>query len=215
MANIVESLNQIGNGLQNLTASIGDGGMQQAVAQILGPEIAQLTQLQQQMLQGQQQLQQQMLQGQEQLQQQMLQGQEQLQQQMLQNQQQTQQQLTQLSESQQQTQATLHEVQNVLGEVMWTQKNHPIRGYNKSHPESLRALYKEHSGGDHSLESVPPPLGSTPPAGVPFPADNDDLMRLTGEQLNQLETFYEVQFGASGNHIGARRNAFSRYITDA
>ncbi|KAH7620881.1 hypothetical protein Ndes2526B_g04815 [Nannochloris sp. 'desiccata'] len=204
MANIVESLNQIGNGLQNLTASIGDGGMQQAVAQILAPEIAQLTQLQQQMLQGQQQLQQQMLQGQGQLQQQMLQ-----------NQQQTQQQLTQLSESQQQTQATLHEVQNVLGEVMWTQKNHPIRGYNKSHPESLRALYKEHSGGDHSLESVPPPLGSTPPAGVPFPGDNDDLMRLTGEQLNQLETFYEVQFGASGNHIGARRNAFSRYITDA
>ncbi|KAL4530052.1 hypothetical protein Ndes2526A_g04787 [Nannochloris sp. 'desiccata'] len=200
MANIVESLNQIGNGLQNLTASIGDGGMQQAVAQILAPEIAQLTQLQQQMLQGQQQ---------------MLQGQQQMQQQMLQMQQQTQQQLTQLSESQQQTQATLHEVQNVLGEVMWTQKNHPIRGYNKSHPESLRALYKEHSGGDHSLESVPPPLGSTPPAGVPFPADNDDLMRLTGEQLNQLETFYEVQFGASGNHIGARRNAFSRYITDA
>jgi TolA-binding protein len=138
--------------------------MQQVVAQILAPDLAQLTQMQQQMLQGQQQMLEQM--------QQIQQGQQELQ--------------TQMQQMEQRLTQRLTALEGRVDVLHWRQVNASIRKANSIDTTDWKPLHKEFPGGQSDLGALPED------AGVFFPQTVQQAP--TGNQLDALEAFYSTTF---------------------
>lgn len=118
-------------------------------------------------------------------------------------QQQMQQQMQQMQEQMNQMQEQKQRVEEGLAVLNWTFRNDRIRAANYRRPNKMQPLHVEQTGGNA-------PVGSLPPATVPFPNNRGDAIQLTAIQLNQLEVFYHVQF--AGPSVSTRRVAFLDYV---
>jgi ABC-type transporter Mla subunit MlaD len=126
-------------------------------------------------------------------------------QQMLQQTQQMQHKVDQAVQPIAQMQLTLQQVQRDLASMRWTQVNAAIRFHNGNNHNAIRPLHKECAGGTYSV-------GALPPAHITFPENFSEAIALTGNQLDQLQDFYQFQF--TGHLIGDRRHALWAYVSE-
>lgn len=83
--------------------------------------------------------------------------------------------------------------------------NAAIRFHNRNNRNAVRPLHKELEGGNNAV-------GALPPAHMQFPENFSEAIALTGNELDQLQDFYQVQF--AGHLAGDRRHALWAYISE-
>ena len=192
-ANVRDALQNFADGISGLVGALPAGNWQQVAVHLAAPGQQQILQQQQQILQQQQQLLQQTQQMQQQVQQ------------AVQPIAQMQVTLQQVQQDVQQVQQDVQQVQRDLASMRWTQVNAAIRFHNRKTRNGLRPLHKEREGGTNSV-------GALPPAHITFPENFSETFALTGNQLDQLQDFYQFQF--AGHLVGDRRHALWVYISE-
>ena len=126
MANVRDTILDIGNDLVAFAGALPQGNWQQVAVNLAAPGQQQILQQQQQILQQ------------------------------LQQQQHSLQAIPQIQATLQQMDARLQNIEEDLGGVMWTQRNAAFRASNHRDPEHLQPLYKEHHGGVLLIGTLPP-----------------------------------------------------------
>ena len=94
----------------------------------------------------------------------------------------------QLQQQLQEQQQQMQQLQRDLAAMRWTQVNDSIRFHNRENGrDAVRPLHKQREGSTN-------PVGALPPADITFPVNFKEVLDLTGNQLDQLQTFYQFQF---------------------